>query len=89
VVLEGCEGVVDGFECVVEVFCGTAVAEELVTIGVFDEEVGVSDVVAEVGDFVESGVCTAFRGEAAGLPAGFGVGDDGFERGELCVVDLV
>jgi len=80
---------VDSVESVIQVFCGTAGAEELVTICIFDEEVGVGDVVAEVSDFVKSGVCTAFRGEAAGLPAGFDAGDDGFECGELCVMEFI
>jgi hypothetical protein len=72
-----------------KVFCGTAVAEEVVAIGVFDKEVGVRDVVAEFSDFVETGVGLAFCGEPAGLPAGFDARDDGFERGELCVVEFV
>ena len=45
---------VDSFESIIQVFCGTAVAEEFVAVGVFDKEVGVPDVVAEVSDFVES-----------------------------------
>lgn len=88
-VLKVRKDIVDGVESVIQVFCGTAVAEELVTICVLDEEVGVGGVITEFGDIVKLGVCTAFRGEAAGLPAGFDAGDDGFERGELCVVEFV
>lgn len=83
------EDVVDSFESIIQVFGGAAAAEELVAICVLDEEVGVRDVVAEISDLVESRVRTAFRGEPAGLPAGFDARDDGFERGELCVVEFV
>jgi len=87
--LESREDIVDGFEGIVQIFCRAAVAEEVVAVDVFDEEVGVCDVVAKFSDFVEAGVCASFRGEPAGLPAGVDASDDGFECGELGVVEFV
>lgn len=88
-VLEVREDVVDGVKGIVEVFCCAAAAEEVIAVGVFDEKIGVYDVVAEFGDLMEASVGGAVGGEAAGMPAGFDAGDDGFEGRELCVVDLI
>ena len=52
--LESREDIVDGFEGIVQIFGRAAVAEELVTVRVFDEKVGVGDVVSELSDFVEA-----------------------------------
>lgn len=88
-VLEVCEDVGDGAEGIVEVFCCAATAEEVVAVCVLDEEIGVSNVVAEVCDFVEASIGCASVGETAGLPAAFDAGDDGLEGRELCIVDFV
>lgn len=69
---------INSVESVIQVFCGTAVAGEPVTVSVFDKEVGVGDIVAELGNFVESRVCAAFCGEPIGLLAAFDVNNDDF-----------
>jgi len=54
------ENLVNCFEDVVQIFRCSAAAEEVVAIGVFDEEVGMGDVVSEVGNFVEARTGGAF-----------------------------
>ena len=83
------EDLIDGLESVVQIFRRAATAEKRVTVRVLNEEIGVGDVVAELGDIVKGHTCTALCREAAGLPAGVDTGNDGFERGELGVVEFI
>jgi len=53
--LEVCENITDSFESIVQVFGRATVAEELITVRVFDEEVSVRDIVSKFGNLVETG----------------------------------
>ena len=84
--MEVVEDIGDRIEGVVEVFRGTIFGEEVVAVGVFDEEISVGNVITELGDVVEASLSGSVGCKAAGFPAGFHAGDDGFQRGELRVV---
>lgn len=70
-----------------EIFgCATAIQKSS-TVRIFDEEIRVSDVVSEFGDFVEASIRFYFRRELACFPAGLDTSHDGFECRKLSAVE--